>query len=167
MKEVTVFLALCFASLVASAQTTDLPYAELTTIDGLPTNTDEIIEKGAVTILVFWKSCNQKCSESLEAMQEIWQDSLEHNGVKLIAICVDGVGTWDHVKPFVFGNSWEFDTYIDVNCDLKRAMNVSNLPCTILLDDNQNLICRHEGFCTGVEAMLCEKIQKHLYASLD
>ena len=166
MKNLYVFPVIFFISFFLSAQTSYLPYTELKTIDGLPTTTENIIEPGSVTILVFWKSCNTKCCESLDAMQEVWQDSLEGEGVKMIGICVDGVGSWDHVKPLVNGNCWEFDTYIDVNCDLKRAMNVTTVPCTILLDHNQNLICRYNGFCSGVEKMMCEKIQHHALASL-
>lgn len=79
----------------------------------------------------------------------------------MICICVDGTGSWSHVKPVVDGNCWEFDTYVDVNCDLKRAMNVTNVPCTILLDGSKNLICRYNGFCIGADQMLCEKIRDH------
>lgn len=167
MKKVSVFLAAFFIIIFLSAQNGYLPYAELKTIDGISVTTDEIIEPGVITILVFWKSCNSKCSQSLDAMHEVWLDSLEERGVKMIAICVDGLGSWDHVKPLVYGNSWDFDTYIDVNCDLKRAMNVGSVPCTFLLDASQNLICRHDGFCIGAEAMLCEKIHHHRLALLD
>jgi cytochrome c biogenesis protein CcmG/thiol:disulfide interchange protein DsbE len=167
MKKVSVFLAIIFTAGILIAQSSYVPYAELKTIDGLPITTEEIIEEGVVTILVFFKSFNKQCSESLDEMQDIWQNSLDGQGVKLIAICVDGVGGLDHIKPFVYGNAWDFDTYIDVNCDLKRAMSVGNLPCTILLDDSENLICRHDGFYTGSETIFCEKVQEHLYAVLD
>ena len=167
MKNLSVLLATFFMITIISAQDGILPRTELKTLEGATTSLVDIVEPGAVTILVFWKSCNKTCRESLEAMHEIWQDSLEGLGVKMVAVCVDGTGSWDHVRPLVDGNSWEFETYIDVNCDLKRAMNINNVPCTILLDATQNLICRHDGFCTGAEALLCEKIQDHVYASLD
>ena len=167
MKKASFFLAIFLTSILISAQTGYLPYAELKTIDGLPTTTEYITEPGSVTILVFWKSCNKQCCENLDAMQEVWHESLEEEGVKMIGICVDAVGSWDHIKPFVNGNSWDFDTYIDVNCDLKRAMNVTTVPCTILLDHRQNLICRYNGFCSGTEKMMCEKIERHTLALLD
>jgi len=167
MKKISILLTTFFMITILSAQNGIVPRTDLKTLEGATISTDNIIEPGVVTILVFWKSCNKTCLASLDAMHEVWQDSLEEKGVRMLTVCVDGTGSWNHVRPYVDGNAWEFETYIDVNCDLKRAMNVNNVPCTILLDADQNLICRHDGFCTGSEAMLCDKVQKHLYASLD
>lgn len=167
MKKILSILPILLMFTILNAQDPFLPQVELRTIDGLPASSMDIIEPGTVTILVFWKSCNSMCRESLDAMHEIWMDSLKGKGVKMVAICVDGTGAWDHVKPLVNGNAWEFETYIDVNCDMKRAMNVNSLPCTILLDDIQGMICRHNGYCTGAEALLCKKIQTHQYAVAD
>ncbi|MEN8223781.1 MAG: redoxin domain-containing protein [Bacteroidota bacterium] len=167
MKYISVFLATIFIAICMEAQNSSLLYAELKTIDGLPTSSEEIIEAGVVTILVFWKTCNKDCRANLDALHEAWQEELEPRGVKMVAICVDGTGSLDHVKPLVYGNRWEFDTYVDVNCELKRAMNVNTVPCTLLFDDARQIICRHDGFCTGSEAILCEKIQGRAIAALD
>jgi len=167
MKKILSIIPAVLLFTIISAQGPVMPKVELRTIDGLPTNSLSIVEPGSVTILVFWKSCNMKCRQSLDAMHEVWQESLKDKGVKMVAVCVDGTGSWDQIKPLVDGNAWEFETYIDVNCDLKRAMNVNNVPCTIILDDLRGLICRHDGYCTGSEALICKKVQSHLYASAD
>ena len=116
MRKLTVLIALVCIILFLNAQNRCLPKAELKTLDGVTISTEKIIEPGVLTILVFWKSCNTKCIENLVALHDIWLDSLEDKGVKMIAICTDCVGSWDHVRPFVNGNSWKFDTYIDVVC---------------------------------------------------
>ena len=167
MRKLTVLIALVCTILFLNAQNGYVPKAELKTLDGVTISTEKIIEPGVLTILVFWNSNSTKCIETLSAMYDIWMDSLEDKGVKMIAICTDCVGSWDHVRPFVNGNSWEFDTYIDVNCDLKRTMCVTNVPCTIMFDQNQNLICRYDGYCIGIEVILCKKMQDHMFASLD
>lgn len=167
MKRIVLFLAAVFTIAFANAQAGYLPYAELTTLEGARLTTNDIISSNQVTILVFWKSCNQKCCQQLDAIHEIWQDSLAEQGVQMIGICIDGLGSWDHVRPLVYGNSWEFDTYIDVNCDLKRAMNVTCIPCTVLLDQQNNIICRYNGYCSGSEKMLCEKIYSKQLVAFD
>lgn len=151
---------------VLSAQTSAVPYAELTSLEGKRMVSHDILDKDAVNIIVFWRSCDQKCCRKLDAMHEIWLDSLKDRGVQMVCICVDGLGDWTQVKPVVDGNCWEFDTYIDVNCDLKRAMNITSIPCTILLDETNKLICRYNGFCTGGEKMLYDKLRHHRMTAL-
>jgi hypothetical protein len=166
MKRSALFLVVFLASIFIYAQSNVVPYAEIKTLEGVDVRSVDIIDDASITILVFFKSCNQKCCRQLDEMHDLWQDSLADMGVQMIGVCVDGIGSWDHVRPLVYGNSWEFDTYIDVNCDLKRAMNVTSVPCTILLDASQNMICRYNGFCSGMEKMMCEKVNIQL-AELD
>jgi hypothetical protein len=167
MKRSAFFLVFVIASLLLSAQSNYIPLTELTTLEGVRVTTRDIFDDSDITILVFFKTCNQKCCQQLDAMQDIWQDSLADKGVQLVAVCVDGVGDWSHVRPLVNGNCWEFDTYIDLNCDFKRAMNVSHIPCTIMLDATQNLLCRYNGFCSGIDKMMCEKVNHYQLAELD
>jgi len=91
-------------------------------------------------------------------MQSAWISQLKDKGVKLIAICVDCRGTWSYLKPFVQGKAWDFDVYIDVNGDFKRAMGVTDAPYTLLLDKNQKVVCRSAGYCSGNEEFVCQKI---------
>lgn len=165
MKRPALLLVLIFTLILsASSQDSYLPYADLKTLDGENVNSKDILADDAINIVVFWKSCNQKCCQSLDEMHEIWLDSLKDEGVNMICICIDGIGSWSHVKPVIDGNCWEFDTYVDVNCDLKRGMGVTSVPCTILIDASKNLICRYNGFCTGADKMMCEKIRDHSIA---
>jgi len=135
---------------------------ELTDLNGNKTNSWQIIEPGTTTVLVFWKSSSTQCCDNLENLQSAWIDTLKNKGVKLVAICVDCNGTWSHIKPMMAGKNWEFDSYIDLNGDFKRTMGVSELPCTILLDQDQNMVCRYNGFCAGGSDLICENILQHL-----
>mgnify|MGYP001228397448 CR=1 FL=1 len=135
---------------------------ELTDLDGNKTNSWEIIEPGTTTLLVFWKSSSAKCCDNLENLQSAWTDTLKNRGVKLIAICVDCNGSWSHIKPMMAGKNWDFESYIDLNGDFRRMMGVTDVPCTMLLDQNQSLLCRYNGFCNGGSELICEKILKHI-----
>jgi cytochrome c biogenesis protein CcmG, thiol:disulfide interchange protein DsbE len=162
MKNLILFVMLAFVIAKATAQHQNLPVVDLKNTDGYTVSTVRIFEPGGFTMLVFWKSTIGKCCENLESLQNAWYESLMEKGVKMIAICVDCNGTWSHVKPVINARGWSFDTYIDVNGDFKRAMNVNTIPCTILLDENLTPICRQNGFCSGSGELACEKIEGHL-----
>jgi len=67
----------------------------------------------------------------------------------IISICVDCNGSWGQVKPFVKGKGYDFETYVDINGDLKHAMNAGTVPCTIVFDKNNDQICRYDNYCAG------------------
>ena len=64
------------------------------------------------------------------------------------------------VKPFVNGKGWEFDVLSDVNSDTKRALNYTNPPFTILVDQEGKIVYRHTGYVEGDEYNLEDEIKK-------
>jgi len=162
MKNIALFLLAFWPALWMSAQSTTIPNVDLKDIDGKTVSSSQITQAGSSTLVVFWKSSSSKCCDNLEMLREAWNETLRQKGVKLVAICVDCNGAWGHVKPLVNGNNWDFDTYIDVNGDFKRAMSVGEVPCTMLFDEDQNLVCRYNAVCTGSQDFICENIMEHL-----
>ena len=146
MKTLTFLITAIILSFMANAQSKNLPKTELRTIDGNLISSSGIVKPNTTTILVFWDANSSKCCDNLDSLQCIGDEILQNKGIKIITICVDCNGTWSSVKPVVMGRGWEFETFIDVNNDLKRAMNINQLPCTILIDKNQNMICSYEGY---------------------
>ena len=55
---------------------------------------------------------------------------------------------------------WDFEVLLDVNSDLKRAMNVSNPPHTFLIDGSGKIVWQHTGYVEGGEEDLYEEILK-------
>lgn len=162
MKTLTIVLLIFWPVVWLSAQQKQMLSTELTDLNGNKTNSWEIVEPGTTTVLVFWKSSSTKCCDNLENLQSAWVDTLKDRGVKLVAICVDCNGNWSHIKPIMKGKNWDFDSYIDLNGDFKRAMGVTDIPCTILLDHEQNMVCRYYGFCSGDSELICENILQNL-----
>ena len=68
--------------------------------------------------------------------------------------------TWCGPCIKVEGKGWGFDVLLDVNGDLKRAMNVSNPPHTFLIDGNGKIVYQHTGYFEGAEDDLYEEILK-------
>jgi cytochrome c biogenesis protein CcmG, thiol:disulfide interchange protein DsbE len=166
MKRIALSLTALSLALWMPAQTTSIPDVNLRDIDGKIISSSEITQPGTPTLVIFWKSTSGKCCENLGLLQEAWEETLSQQGVKMVAICMDCNGSWTQVKPIVNGNDWDFDVYIDVNGDLKRAMNVGDVPCTMLFDENQNMICRMNSACTGSQEFICSNILDHLDLSV-
>jgi len=157
MKSFLLFLLIsCFTEWLAAQNF--FSDTELRNVDGKIVKSGEIFNHNHPVVLIFWKSYDTKCCDNLENMQSAWLSQLKDKGVRLIAVCVDCNGTWNYVKPIVYGKAWEFDVYIDVNGDFKRFMGIADVPCTLLLDKNRKIICRSQGYCTGNEEFVCEKI---------
>jgi thioredoxin-like negative regulator of GroEL len=62
------------------------------------------------------------------------------------------------VKPFVRGKGWKFDVFTDVNSELKRALNITDVPHVILFK-NGKIVYRHTGYIAGEEENLFETIK--------
>ena len=166
MKNIALFLLAFWPALWLSAQQTSIPIVDLKDIDGKTISSSLIIEPGTSTLVVFWKSSSGKCCDNLEMLQEAWNETLKQKGVRMVAICVDCNGSWSYVKPLVNGNNWDFDTFIDVNGDFKRAMSVGDVPYTMLFDEDQNLLCRYNSVCSGSQEFICANILDHINSAV-
>ncbi len=162
MKTLMIIMVLFGISAALTAQNKKMPSEALVNLDGATIMSTQILDTASPTMIVFWKSGSNKCCDNLENLQSAWLETLQQQGVKFIAICTDCNGTWSQIKPMAYGKNWEFDIYIDPNGNFKRAMNVGVVPCTMLFDQNQQLLCRNNGYCAGDEELICDKINRHI-----
>ena len=61
-----------------------------------------------------------------------WQEDLN---IELIAISTDDSRTQKRIKPMVNGKGWEYKILLDKNQELKRALNISAIPHTLVLKE--------------------------------
>lgn len=160
----TMFI-IALANLIYS-QNNVLPSIELDALDGSKITADEITNEGKPLVMIFWKSNERESCEQLLTLNEIYQDFIQYQDVKVIAICIDCVGITQHIKPFVYGHNLDIEVYIDKNGDFKRSMNILYSPSTILFDHQMNINCQFAGYCANVEDLLCPKIEQCL-ANID
>ncbi|MBQ9473501.1 MAG: TlpA family protein disulfide reductase [Bacteroidales bacterium] len=148
------------ATVAVTAQTTTLPNVTLKTVDGRSVQTTEITNDGKPIILSFWATWCKPCNRELNAISERYDEWREITGVKLVAVSIDDAKSVHKVKPHVDGSGWDFEVYIDANQELKRAMNVVNIPHTFLLDGNGQVLWQHTGYLDGDEEQLYGKIKE-------
>ena len=52
----------------------------------------------------------------------------------MVAISIDDSRSMSKVGPYINASDWEYDIFLDPNGELKRAMGVSTVPHTFLLN---------------------------------
>lgn len=163
MKKLLSALLTCLA-LTATAQSGSfkkIPSVEIKNLNGQTVISTDVIRNGdAPIVLSFWATWCKPCITELNAIKEVYEEWQAETGVKLIAISIDDPRNAARVKPFVKGQMWEYDVYIDENSDLRRAMNVNNIPHTFLLNGNGEVLWQHTGYIPGDEDKLLTLIRK-------
>ncbi|MDX2287021.1 MAG: TlpA disulfide reductase family protein [Bacteroidia bacterium] len=146
-------------SLTAFAQTENaLPQVNVQDLRGSMVNTASWANDGKPIIISFWATWCKPCIKELANIHEVYGDWQEETGVKLIAVSIDDSRTSGMVRSMTLGRGWEYDIYLDVNSDLKRAMNVVNVPHTFLLDGEGRIVYQHTSYADGDEEELFRQI---------
>ena len=158
MKKSLTYLIMLILFQQTYSQTLYTAKANLKALDGTSVQLNEMLTSSEGTILIFWETNNSLCSSNIDNLQNAWVENIKELGVDLIAICVNYSGMWTSVKPYISGKGWDFETYIDINGDIKRMLGIGTLPYTILLDGNQKIKCRYPGYCSGDESIVRDKI---------
>lgn len=161
MKLMTSVLALFFLTMGLQAQKTKLPSVEVKALDGRMVNVKEIQQEGKPMVINFWATWCKPCVKELNAIRDVYPDWVEEADFQFVAISVDDSRSQHNVAPFVKGRNWEYEVYLDINSDLKRALGAVNVPHTLLYDKEGKLVWQHSGYTTGDEDVLFEKILQY------
>lgn len=157
-----IFLAIFFAFFELSAQDggRKIPDVTVKNLDNSSFQTGEIENDGKPIIINFWATWCSPCKRELNTIAEEYQDWVDETGVKLVAISIDDARNMHKVKPYIDGQGWEYEVYIDPNADFKRAMNVNNVPHTFLVDGEGNIVWQHNSYAPGDEMELYDLVEK-------
>jgi thiol-disulfide isomerase/thioredoxin len=159
MKKILISLLL-FVSTISFAQIKNLPNVDVKKIDGSNFNFKNIDNNGNPIVISFWATWCKPCTKELNNIAEVYEDWQDETNVKLVAVSIDDRRSQSKVAPYVNSSGWEYEIYIDPNSDLKRAMGVSTVPHTFLLDKNKQIIWQHRGYVEGDEYELFDEILK-------
>ena len=162
MNKKTLF-SLFFATLVASisfAQNRTLPNIEVKNLNGSKFNITQIENEGSPIVISFWATWCKPCKKELNNIAEVYEDWQDETNVKIIAISIDDSRSMSKVNPYVNASDWDYEVYLDTNSDLKRAMGVSTVPHTFLLNAKKEIVWQHKGYIDGDENELYKEIKK-------
>ena len=142
------------------SQNRTLPSVEVKALDGGNINIQEIENSGKPIVISFWATWCKPCKKELNAIAEVYEEWQDETGVKLIAISIDDTRSMSKVMPYVNASDWDYEVYLDPNGDLKRAMGISTVPHTFLLNGKNEIVWQHKGYVDGDEDELLEQIKK-------
>jgi len=136
-----------------------MPDIIIKNLDGESVSSSEVLNKDGHTILFFWSIDDEESLQMIHDISEAWESKTDAElNVEVVGICVNPSSRGDMVKPYIFGNDIQFANYIDENGDLKRALNISSAPFIMLIDQGEELVYMHSGYCPGIPEHVCDQI---------
>lgn len=159
MRNLFLFPALLI-SVLASAQFGKLPDVTVQNMNGQKVSTATWNNGGKPMIINFWATWCAPCKRELNAINDLYPDWQKETGVKLMAVSIDDTRSMNRVKPYVNGQAWDYEIFLDPNGDLKRALNVNNIPHTFLVDGKGNIVWQHNNYEPGDEKQLYQQVKK-------
>ncbi|MEL6863429.1 MAG: TlpA disulfide reductase family protein [Bacteroidota bacterium] len=157
-KLLALFFAFSFSASLLAQQS--LPDVNIKTLKGETVNIQDYGKNGKITVLSFWATWCSPCKKELDAIAEVYPDWQEEYDMELVAITIDNSRALPKVGPMVKSKGWEYIILSDVKEDLKRALNFQTVPTTFLIDQNGNIVDVHNGYVSGDEYELEDKIKK-------
>ena len=128
-------------------------------MEGKTLNLKDAINKDGITIVSLWATWCVPCLKELDAINDVYDEWQDETDVELLAVSVDDSRTVKRVKSLVNGKDWDYTVLLDTNSELKRALNASSIPLTILVKDGK-IVYEHSGYSPGAESELFEKIKE-------
>lgn len=160
MKKTIVTLIFLLAISFSGQAQDVLPSINIKDLRGNSVDASSISNDGKPVVISFWATWCKPCIRELNTINDMYIDWQDETGVKLVAISIDDSRLSSKVRPFVSSQGWEYEIYLDENSDLRRALNVNNIPHTFLLNGQGDIVWQHNGYLPGDEDHLYELITK-------
>ena len=152
-----VIIAIVACGLAAQAQ---VPAVTLNDIEGNPVRTDTLARPGHPVIVSFFATWCKPCQRELSAIADVYDEWQQETGVEVIAVSIDEGPNVNRVKPLVDANGWPYRVLLDTAGEFKRALGIQLIPFVMVIDENGNVIYKHNGYTDGAENELREVLEK-------
>ena len=132
----------------------------------LKSNSGELIDlrefsNDKTVVLLFWATWCVPCINELNTINEVYSEWQEETNLVILAISIDDYRTVSRVMPLVRGYNWDYEILFDTNQELKRSLNILNIPYQIAIHDG-SIFYRHTGYIHGQEKILINAVREHL-----
>jgi cytochrome c biogenesis protein CcmG, thiol:disulfide interchange protein DsbE len=156
------FIVSCFLFFLCGVhgQNKTLPNVEVQTLDGQKIKLSELKNDGKPIYISFWALWCVNCIKELNTITDVYADWQKETGVKIVALSIDDERNKQKVKPFVNGKGWEYEVLLDPNSDVKRALNINQIPYSVIVDGSGKVVWEHIGYSPGDENEVLEQLKK-------
>jgi cytochrome c biogenesis protein CcmG/thiol:disulfide interchange protein DsbE len=79
---------------------------------------------------------------------------------EVIAISTDDSRAKSKLKSYVAGEDWPYTVLLDQNQDLMRALGIQQIPFTMIIDKNGQIIYSHNSYVEGDEFEIENKLSQ-------
>ncbi len=152
---VTILILVLAIQLTAAEKTGDF---KLENIDGKQVKLSDFQKEGLV-ILDFWATWCVPCKNGLPKINELHE---KYDNVNVLAINVDKPRKKSNAISHVKSNRFKFHTLFDPKKVVQKQFNVTNIPRTLIIDQDGTIIYDHTGYQRGDEKHYEEVIVKWL-----
>ncbi len=153
------FNLICLLFLTSMALADSLPDVKLENQEGKTVSVLSLLRDKPLIIL-FWSTTCKPCIQELKAINEQLEEWQEEAGFDIVAVAIDDSRSVGKAKAMVSGFGWEFTCLFDKNQEFKRAMNVSLIPQSYVVNAKGEIVYSHSGYIPGSEQTLLEKIKE-------
>ena len=78
----------------------------------------------------------------------------------IVAVSIDDMRSMNRVAPYVNSVGWEYDICWTPIGNLRRALNVNNVPHTFVVNRAGEVVWSHNNYADGDEYELQEQLEK-------
>ena len=136
--------------------TNKVPNFRLKNLDGRTTSYNQV--KGEqFTVIDFWATWCKPCVKSIPKLVEM-ADEFEDQGVNFVGISIDGPRNLAKVKPFARSLGVDYPILLDTNSEVMARLGVQAVPSLIIVNSDNEIVYFHEGYQSGEEKDIHEKI---------
>jgi thiol-disulfide isomerase/thioredoxin len=154
------FSLLFFSFSVFALSQTTLPAIFLNSTDGSEMKVSDLKDAEKPIVISFWATYCAPCLEEFEAVTDLYNDWRKEVDFMFVAINIDDARSTGKVKSLVAGKDWPFIVLLDYNQEVKRAMNVTDIPFCMVFDRKGKMLYKHTGYVPGNEAIIFDELKK-------
>ncbi len=168
MKFVLSLFFVLLISLPITAQTEEditgrkAPNFKLVNLDGKYVELNSITGNGPI-LLSFWATWCKPCLEEMVEYNKIYEQ-FKDKGFLLLAVSTDTEKSVAKVKPYIKSKDYKFPVVLDTNSEVSRKYYAQQMPYTVIIDKNGNIVYSHLGYMKGdeqkVEKIISELLEK-------
>ena len=143
---------------VGMAQDANFPSVSIKDLKNKEVKSTDFLNEEGFTVISFWATWCKPCIRELNNINDLYDDLQEEVNVKVVAVSIDDARSAAKVGVFVNSKDWPFDIFLDVNSDLKRALNINNIPHSLVVDKAGRIVREHSGYLPGDEFELYDAL---------